>query len=109
MQILKWAKYCSYREFRFSYTFDSDRLALETMYNLSCMYINIYTKFGSHSSTGKWFTTCIKLHFIEIYPKNTIDHSILKSKEQNKSFPARKMLKGYVLTFPNRDYQWLSC
>ena len=67
------------------------------------------TNFGSHSTIGKGSTACITLYFIEIDPKNTTDHGILKSKEQNKSYPAMNMLKGYVHTFPNRDPQPLDC
>ena len=79
------------------------------MYSLLTIYINMCTKFESHSTLGKGFTECINLYFIEIDSKNTIDHAILKSKEQNKSYPAVNMLKKYVHTFSNRDFQWLDC
>ena len=79
------------------------------MYSLPTTYVNMCTKFEGHSTIGKGFTACINLYFIEIDSKNIIDHAILKSKEQNKSYLAVNMLKEYVNTFPNRDPQWLNC
>ena len=77
------------------------------MYSLYTTYVNMCTKFRSHSTIGKGFTICINLYFVEIDPRNTIDHNILKSKEQNKSYSAVNMLKRYVHTFSNRDPQSL--
>ena len=56
----------------------------------------MYTKFKSYSTIGKRSTVCINLYFNEINPPNTIDHDILKFKEQNKSYSAVNMLKRYV-------------
>ena len=67
------------------------------------------TKFKSYSTIEKGFTACINLYFIKINSKNTIEHGIVKSKEQNKSYPAVNMLKVDVHTFSNRDPQPLDC